>query len=91
MDDRFHNEDAVLVGKSSASVPPQITKSNLGDFSENIQSTRGRTSAVTGGMSQPKPKKFQVHLPEEAASIPDIVPTVRRESQSPVKEITGKE
>ncbi len=91
MDDRFHNEDAVPVGKNSASVPPQITKSNLGDFSENIQSTRGRTSAVTGGMSQPKPKKFQVHLPEEAASIPDIVPTVRRESQPPVKEITGKE
>ena len=87
MDDRFRKEDTAP-SSNAGSVPPHITKSNsLGDFSENIQSTLGKPS-VSG---QPKVKKFQVHLPEEASSIPDIVPTVNRVKEPAVKEVTGRE
>lgn len=91
MDDRFRNEDVNYVSKPSGSVPPQITKQNtLGDFSENIQSTRGRISSSGGGIPS-KPARFQVHLPEEADLIPDIVPSVKIDSEPAVREITGKE
>ncbi len=89
MDDRFRSEDAVSGIKPSGSVPPHITKSNnLGDFSENIRSTQGRPASVTGGA---KPAKFQVHLPEEASLIPDIVPSSERSPEPKVKEVTGAE
>ncbi len=92
MDDRFRNEDVNLSGKSSSVVPPHITKSNsLGDFSENIQSTRGRAGAAQGGAVKPRVTKFQVHLPEEANSIPDITPATSLNSAPAVKEITGRE
>lgn len=85
MDDRFRNEDLTPSGKSSQVVPPHITKSNsLGDFSENIQSTRG--SSV-----KPRAAKFQVHLPEEANSIPDIVPAAPANPTPAVREVTGRE
>ncbi len=92
MDDRFRDERTADGKKHSGGVPPHISKSSaLGDFSENIQSTRGKNTVVSGGMSQPKPAKFQVHLPEEADLIPDIVPFEKTTSESVVKEVTGKE
>ncbi len=92
MDDRFRSEDLTVSGKSSSVVPPHITKSNsLGDFSENIQSTRGRVGSAAGSTAKPRTAKFQVHLPEEANSIPDIAPTFAANSVSAVKEVTGKE
>ncbi len=92
MDDRFRNEDAVSGAKTPGTVPPQTIKSNtLGDFSENVQSTRGRPTPVSGGMSRPKPAKFQVHLPEEASLIPDIVPSADKKPEPAVKEVTGRE
>ncbi len=92
MDDRFRNEDAVPVNRNPASVPPQINRQNsLGDFSVNVESTLGRPKPVTSGMSQPKAKKFQVHLPEEASLIPDIMPSVPQKQEPAVKEVTGRE
>ncbi len=89
MDDRFRNEDTVSAGKPEGSVPPHITKPNtLGDFSENIRSTQGRPSPVTGST---RPVKFQVHLPEEASLIPDIVPSANKAPEPKVKEVTGEE
>ncbi len=93
MGDRFRNEDTTMGSAfKENNTPPKITKSNnLGDFSENIQSTRSRNTQITGGMSQPKPGKFQVHLPEEASLIPDIVPSTEKRNEPVVKNITGKE
>ncbi len=92
MDDRFRNEDVTVPGKSSSVVPPHITKSNsLGDFSENVQSTRSRVGSAAGGSAKPRAAKFQVHLPEEANSIPDIIPSSAVNSAPAVKEVTGKE
>lgn len=89
MDDRFRNEDTSSASGKRGAVPPHITKSNtLGDFSENIQSTRGR---VTPSPSHSRAGKFQVHLPEEASLIPDIVPSQEKKPESVVREVTGKE
>lgn len=92
MDDRFRSEDTVSGVGKTGSVPPHITKPNsLGDFSENVQSTRGRVSPVSASSVNPRVGKFQVHLPEEASSIPDIVPSAPQKAEPTVKEVTGKE
>lgn len=93
MDDRFRNEGGDSSKKNPTPAQPQITKIKpLGDFSENLQSIAGgKQPQVTGGMSQPKPKKFQVFLPEEASSIPDVVPSAPVKSEPIVKEVSGKE
>lgn len=88
MDDRFR-EEAVTGNKDTAHSIPK--SGNLGDFSENIQSTRGRQASISGGMSKQKPARFQVHLPEEAASIPDFASTPVRTPEPFVREVTGKE
>ncbi len=87
MDDRFRSEETV-----SDAVPPHITKSNtLGDFSENVQSTRGRVTPTSASASHPRAAKFQVHLPEEATSIPDFTVSSKKKPEPLVKEVTGKE
>lgn len=92
MDDRFRSEDTAPASGKPGAVPPHITKSNtLGDFSENIQSTRGRVAPSTGAAGNPRAAKFQVHLPDEAASIPDFTPSSDRKPEPVVKEVTGKE
>ncbi len=92
MDDRFRNEDLTSSGKSSPVVPPHITKSNsLGDFSENIRSTAGRSASAAADASKAKAAKFQVNLPDEAKAIPDTKPYANRSSAPVVKEVTGRE
>ncbi|MBQ7116635.1 MAG: endolytic transglycosylase MltG [Clostridia bacterium] len=87
MDDRFRSEDT-----ASGSVPPHITKSNsLGDFSENVQSTRGRATPTSASAGHPRAGKFRVNLPEEAASIPDFTVSSDKKPEPLVKEVTGKE
>lgn len=90
MDDRFRNEDSVF-NKQNSVQPQNIKPTVLGDFSENVQSVSGKKVNPTIGVSQSKPAKFQVHLPEEASLIPDIAPVVNKTPTPAVREITGRE
>lgn len=92
MDDRFRSEDMSFNNKPS-SRPPHITKSNsLGDFSENIDSVQGKTASGAPVVnSTSKVKKFQVHLPDDADLIPDIVPSKPTDSGSVLKDVTGRQ
>ncbi len=92
MDDRFRNEDTVSgVNKTGAVQPHNIKPTTLGDFSENVRSVSGKNANPTGGTSRSGSAKFQVHLPEEASLIPDIIPSVNKNPTPVVREITGKE
>ncbi len=93
MDDRFRSEENGLNNKSATPKPPHISKSNsLGDFSENINSVRGKSMndapAVSGA---PRAKRFQVNLPEEANLIPDFSPVQHRETSPKLQNVTGRE
>lgn len=93
MDDRFHQEDSGLNKKPATPKPPHISKSNpLGDFSENIDSVRGKSvNGIPSMAGTAKVKKFQVNLPEEANLIPDFTPVQRTTASPQLQNITGRE
>ncbi len=60
MDDRFHNEDTNLSGNLTDSHSDNpVKKTQLGDFSVNIES-----NGISEPVNVPKPKKFEVHIPD---------------------------
>ncbi len=93
MDDRFRSEESGYKVGPDRPKQPQISKANLlGDFSENIDSTSGKSmSDAPTVIGAAKAKRFQVNLPEEANLIPDFSSPQQTAKPSVLQEVSGEE